>query len=923
MVKMAARPVTHPSIDALKAFSQGKLAEGPAATLRAHLEACGDCRKAVTALSGDDNLARARQAPPPGGTLSLAQTVGEVPRAAKAADSPTILPTVPPELAGNPQYEILRELGRGGMGVVYLARNKMMDRLEVLKVVNKSLLDRPEAVERFLREIRSAAKLNHVNVVAAYSVLQLGNLVALAMEHVKGEDLASLVKARGPLPVAHACYYVQQAAFGLQHASEKGMVHRDIKPHNLMLAREGHKHVIKILDFGLAKATREKEQGTELTAEGAILGTPEYIAPEQTQNAAKADIRADIYSLGCTLYFLLTGSPPFKGGSLFEILLAHNTVEARPVNQVRAEVPPELAAVVARMMAKDPAKRYQTPMEVVQALTPFIKQGAKSAATSSPDRPGAPAAQGVKAKAPLVEAAVPAARDAPSEGGNPFSVLAESDTVHRPPLPLRKAASSRKWLLVGGVAAALLLLGLLGMLAGTVLKVKTKDGTIVLENLPADAEVLIDGDTVKLKDRNGEPFTVQIAAGRKHQLQVKKKGFKVFGEELAIDAGDHRTIRVRLEPEAGAGEGAVAEDGFVPLFNGKDLTGWKLFGGGTGNWRVENGAIVSRGPSSHLFTERGDYQNFHLRVEAQINDGGNSGVYFRSELGPGFPKGYEAQINCTHPDPVKTGSLYNIVKITQQLHQPNVWFTMEIIANGDRIIIKLNSRPIVDHHDPLYRKGHFALQQHHDGTVVKFRKIEIKELSPSSPAATAFASFFNGKDLAGWGGLPGYWHVENGALVARCPPNQHAHTFLVSKKTYRDFALKFQVRRKNGIGNSGVQFRSQLIDRNGFRVTGPQCEIDSATSDFPPGSLLTEPNRNPLDVKAPQSEIARAYKDADFNDYYIRCVGQHVIIEVNGVTAVKGIFSLPPEGVIAWQIHGSRPPQEVIFRNIEFTDLGP
>ena len=148
------------------------------------------------------------------------------------------------------------------MGVVYLAKNKLMDRLEVLKVVNKTLLDRPGAVERFLREIRSAAKLSHANVVAAYSAVQVGDLLAFAMEYVEGQDLAAVVKTQGPLPVAHACYYVQQAALGLQHAFEKNMVHRDIKPQNLILAREGKKHIVKVLDFGLAKVMREKAEDT-------------------------------------------------------------------------------------------------------------------------------------------------------------------------------------------------------------------------------------------------------------------------------------------------------------------------------------------------------------------------------------------------------------------------------------------------------------------------------------------------------------------------------------------------------------------------------------------------------------------------------------------------------------------------------------
>lgn len=294
-----------------------------------------------------------------------------------------------PELANNSQYEVIRELGRGGMGVVYLARNRLLARQEVLKVVNKGLLERSGGKERFLREIQSAAMLSHTNVVRAYSALQLGDMLVFAMEYVDGDDLAKVVKANGPLPVANACFYAHQAALGLQHAFEKNMVHRDIKPQNLILACEGKKHLIKILDFGLAKVLREKREVTYLTGTGQMMGTPDFVAPEQILDAARADIRADIYSLGCTLYYLLMGGPPFHGKSLYELLQAHHTVTATALNLIHPKVSAELAAVVAKMMAKEPANRYQKPIEVAQALVPFIKAAVKVPAAASPATPQA------------------------------------------------------------------------------------------------------------------------------------------------------------------------------------------------------------------------------------------------------------------------------------------------------------------------------------------------------------------------------------------------------------------------------------------------------------------------------------------------------------------------------------------------------
>jgi serine/threonine protein kinase len=167
---------------------------------------------------------------------------------------------------------------------------------------------------------------------------------------------------------------VQQAALGLQHANELGMVHRDIKPSHLMLARQGNRAIIKVLDFGLAKVKSGGTVDGGLTHEGQMLGTPDYIAPEQIRDARGADTRADIYSLGCTLYYLLTGGPPFQATSLYEILQAHHSMDALPLNLARPEVPVELAALVARMMAKDPERRFQEPKDVAQALVPFFKK---------------------------------------------------------------------------------------------------------------------------------------------------------------------------------------------------------------------------------------------------------------------------------------------------------------------------------------------------------------------------------------------------------------------------------------------------------------------------------------------------------------------------------------------------------------------
>ena len=230
---MENRTLAHPSADTLRALGLGQLDAAAAEEVFQHLEVCHACHQQVAALSDDDFLRKLRQAHQSDSTPAPAKALPSL--LSGPGTSGLVAADVPPELASHPQYEIVRELGRGGMGVVYLAQNKLMKRPEVLKVVRKVLLGRPGTLDRFLREIQMAARLKHDNVVAAYSAFPAGDLVVFAMEYVEGVDLAQCVKARGPLPVAHACFYAQQAALGLQHAYERGLVHRDIKPQNLIL----------------------------------------------------------------------------------------------------------------------------------------------------------------------------------------------------------------------------------------------------------------------------------------------------------------------------------------------------------------------------------------------------------------------------------------------------------------------------------------------------------------------------------------------------------------------------------------------------------------------------------------------------------------------------------------------------------------
>ncbi|MCC6418922.1 MAG: serine/threonine protein kinase [Gemmataceae bacterium] len=329
------------------------------------------------------------------------------------------------------QYRILDQIGQGGMGKVFKATHQTMGRVVALKVLTPQQVNSAKARELFQREVRAAGRLMHPNIVTAYDAGCADGRDYLAMEFVDGPNLERLLCQRGPLPVGWACDLMRQAADGLQYAADMGMVHRDIKPSNL-LVQQGHAPgspcVVKILDFGLARLHQPTQagiggKGTILAGEHTVMGTPDYLSPEQSRSLHAVDIRSDLYSLGCTFYHLLTGQVPFPGGTSLEKLVRHGSEEPVPAEALRPDLIPPVSAVVRRLMAKDPAARYQTPAELAAALAPFCEPGpidwsvldtgtmrcadtsTATPGTSIPTRAADPAAVATDANCPATEAA--------------------------------------------------------------------------------------------------------------------------------------------------------------------------------------------------------------------------------------------------------------------------------------------------------------------------------------------------------------------------------------------------------------------------------------------------------------------------------------------------------------------------------------
>ena len=267
-------------------------------------------------------------------------------------------------------YRLVEKLGAGGMGVVYKAVHAELDRVVALKVLSAGLVDDEEVIARFKREIKAVGQLDHPHIVRALDARRIGETHFLVMEFIDGTDWEQLVRRLGPLRVADVCELGRQAALGLQHAHEHGLIHRDIKPSNLMLTRQGQ---AKILDLGLARM-RGGAASQALTVSGQTMGTPDYIAPEQAADSHDVDIRADLYSLGCTLYKLLAGRAPFEDaahGTLYSKLQAHKQESPPPITQFRRDLPRGLVAILGRLLAKEPGQRFATPGELAEVLAPL------------------------------------------------------------------------------------------------------------------------------------------------------------------------------------------------------------------------------------------------------------------------------------------------------------------------------------------------------------------------------------------------------------------------------------------------------------------------------------------------------------------------------------------------------------------------
>lgn len=475
-------------------------------------------------------------------------------------------------------YEIRDRIGAGGMGEVYKASHRRMKRVVALKILPAQLTDDEAALKRFNREVEIVASLEHPNIVTAHDAGEQDGTHYLIMQFVDGCDLATLVRTRGGLSVERVIDFTLQAARGLAHAHRQGVIHRDIKPSNILINR---REQVKILDLGLARvdlpAAQQMERRDGLTTTGAVMGTVDYMAPEQAVNTRTADHRADIYSLGCTLHFLLTAEPPYSGETMMERLLAHREQDTPSLRDRRNDVPAELDAIFQRLLAKQPDERFASMTDVVEALESLCGESARTNASlpdshsSTASLPDALAATneiafGQSVAALYSQSAVNVDQLEPepelnfaNETLNQSTAGTEpslAPTVIKPATPGTTAGSSSSDSAISAlpdkpavppshirwIALGVLLLGAAFYAASPLFKVKTLGGTLVFEGDPAvlqHATVLINEEEVDL-NIDGKTFTVGVDKSSGEVRVVNADGTELLAERFTFKVGQNR-----------------------------------------------------------------------------------------------------------------------------------------------------------------------------------------------------------------------------------------------------------------------------------------------------------------------------------------------------------------------------------------------
>lgn len=605
-------------------------------------------------------------------------------------------------------YVLQEKIGQGGMGQVFKARHSRMNRIVALKVLPANVMKDKAAVARFEREVQAAARINHPNIVTAYDADKAGNVHFLVMEYVEGSDLSALVKKSGPISVERAVDYILQAAKGLEASHSEGVVHRDIKPANLLLDKKG---TVKILDMGLARFEAGQDQA-ELTATGAVMGTVDFMAPEQALSTKTADARADIYSLGCSLFYLLTAKATYGGDTLMAKLLAHREQAIPSLRAIFPDVPDQVDAVFKKMVAKKVEDRYQTMTEVIAALE---QCGTRQGYPASTPPPGPDSNSGLTNFMKDVSQA-----------------QAKSDVRRKPPIP-RIDKRRTKLLLIGGGVCLTVLPILLLMFKGNGdsnspphSASSAQKATLPIDGTPSHEEITVTS-VVPESNIEGNPTSVEQMRSKGKDKKLRQK----FVRDKSKPSANQRRNVVNKKAEART----------------TSLTEWKRL---DQYWNVTpttvTGFTGTEKPSfnTYLCSDR-PYRDFELTCQVWLKKG-NTGIQIRSEIVDQercILKGPQADIGskfwgCLYGEQT-TGMMQAAPPDFEQKYVKADFNDVWVRCVGKHITIKINGETSVDREFPdIADAGVIGLQLHAGETEVVFSNVNVIEIddSPTSTRAS-------------------------------------------------------------------------------------------------------------------------------------------------------------------------------------------
>jgi serine/threonine protein kinase len=781
-------------------------------------------------------------------------------------------PEGPDEIGRLGAYRVLKLLGRGGMGMVFKAEDPQLQRAVALKVMLPTIAANEAARERFLREARAAAKLEHDNIIAIYQVGDDRGVPYIAMPFLKGMSLEDWLKRNPPLKMPQILRIGREIARGLQAAHDRGLVHRDIKPANLWLdaATNGR---IKILDFGLA---RPEKEDAGLTRSGQILGTPSYMSPEQAEGK-KIDGRSDLFSLGVVLYRLCTGVLPFRGPNIMAVLMALATQDPPPAVSLNPEMPPALSDLIARLMRKDPAARPASAKEVVDSIATIERERAMLARTGLNVTPQTVAVDSVRAAASRT-----------FNFDDSDSYLSDEDfEAAKNGKEAMKAESRRPnwfWPAIYGATAVgvLAIVGVVGLMA-----------------MPQSAAPPV--ELVRAKPV-ADPPVVPDPPKKVDPPPVTKKTDNPPAPIIPV-AGER------------------------PLFNGKDLTGWNC---NPKVWHVENGEIVASIPPQSgidggLLVAPGKFGDFELTFEVRTTGRATAHQHCHLYLRCVDAKTPFPILGIEDPGWIHDGKNFSFAALQgpspamNKAIRKNDYNQMTVRVVGDKLTLVVNGVAGEPIDYSMAREGQLKWNFSKLTDELRIRNIRLVDLSVPTPSVPQPRPLFNGKDLVGWKREPANWKAENGEIVGNSEKLQGSHE-LVAPGQYGDFELTFEAK---------TTFSNKFDGSHFFlRVEPPNSLLDKTKSSTFAIGLQGFGNVYAVDdgwhfpvLKWPSAAATKAFKKSDYNTYKVQFVGKKMTLSVNGIASAEVDAPMPGDVRLSW--HLGRDSPDVHLRNIQITELRP